>query len=181
MEGNKQQQAVRNTLRSLGPIILGVGVLFTVIGFVSFLKAFSGGGPPTRFWCAFVGLPLIALGSSLARFGYMGDVSRYVAGEVAPVAKDTINYLADGSAEAIKKVSQAVSEGIAESRVAATPAGSTTLVRCHKCNHTNRVDAKYCNECGTALLKVKRCPGCQELNDPDARFCDNCGTQFAHK
>ncbi len=168
---NKGQQQTRETLRTVGVLVTGIGVVFTAIGLISFFSAFSSFGPPRYFWCAFIGLPLIALGTNMMRYGYMGAVGRYVAGEVAPVAKETINYLADGTEETIAKVSRAVGQGLAQSG----HSHPTQLVRCHKCNRDNPVDAKFCSGCGAALEKTKSCPGCGELNDPDARFCDNCG------
>lgn len=171
---SERQNQTRETLRSLGVVVTGIGVVFTAIGLISFFSAFGSFGPPRYFWCAFIGLPLIGLGSNLMRYGYMGAVGRYVAGEVAPVAKDTINYLADGTEDTIAKVSRAVGEGLSR----AGQAGATQIVRCHKCNHDNPADAKFCNGCGAALQKNKPCPDCGELNDPDAKFCDNCGRLF---
>jgi len=167
--GHHNQDSIRNTLRAIGPFVLGAGVIMVAIGFISFFAAFGSFGPPRYFWCAFVGMPLIAIGASLSRLGYMGAVGRYVAGEVAPVAKDTINYMAEGSTETIRHVSEAISEGLSKGRAPAL------LVRCHKCNTENQAQAKFCNSCGAALLKSKPCNQCGELNDPDARFCDNCG------
>ena len=123
----------------------------------------------------FSGLPLLALGGSLVGYGYMGEVSRYVAGEKIPVVKDVVNYLSDETQDSVRKVSQAVGEGLAKS---VPVAGTITWRRCYKCNHDNAVEAKYCSNCGAALAKSKVCPQCDELNDPDAKFCDNCGTAF---
>lgn len=91
----EQDTALRDFLRVLGPAVIVVGVIFAAIGFVSFFSAFGGFGPPRYFWCAFIGLPLIALGSAISRYAFLGAVSRYVANEVAPVGKDVINYMAD--------------------------------------------------------------------------------------
>ena len=105
----------------------------------------------------------------------MGKVMRYGAQEIAPVAKDTFNYMAEGTSEGVKTMASALGQGLREGGLAG---GSGTMVRCHKCNALVPDDAKFCNECGQSLGKTKSCPGCQELNDPDARFCDNCGHAF---
>lgn len=168
------QGQTRETLRALGLILTLVGGVFTLVGLGSFFSAFGSFGTPRYFWCAFIGLPLIGLGTNLMRYGYLGAVTRYVANEVAPVAKDTINYLAEGTEEAMQKMGQAVGQGIA----AAGTATHLPQVRCHKCNHENPVSAKFCSSCGSALQKSKQCSHCGELNDPDARFCDNCGQEF---
>lgn len=172
-EMNQGQKPTRENLRMVGLLVTIIGGIFTLIGFVSFFTAFGSFGTPDYFWCAFIGLPLLGVGTSLMRYGYMGAVSRYVAGEVAPVVKDTVNYFASGTEEAVQAVGRAVGEGIA---TAGSSKGS--LVRCYRCNHENDLDAKFCSECGAALLKSKRCQQCDELNDPDAKFCDNCGRSF---
>lgn len=166
---HENQEGIRGTLRTVGVLLVAVGGIFTAIGLIDFFSAFGSFRAPTMFWAAFIGLPMIGVGLNLAKFGYMGALGRYVAGEVAPVAKDTVNYIAEGSKDSIQSIARAVSEGKGQ---------SNTLVRCHKCNADNAVDARFCNHCGAALLKTKECQHCQELNDPDARFCDNCGRSF---
>ena len=44
----------------------------------------------------------------------MGAFSRYIAAEQAPVAKDTINYLAEGTQDAVRTTARAVAQGVAE-------------------------------------------------------------------
>ncbi len=174
-ELSSKQQTIRQLLRVIGPIVVGVGLIFMIIGIGSFFAAFGSFGPPKYFWCAFVGMPILAVGIALCKFGYMGAVARYYAGEIAPVAKDTFNYMADGTQEGVKTFATAVGEGFSSSY---SSQNSTTILRCYKCNEENDSDAKFCSNCGTALLKSKSCPQCNELNDPDAKFCDNCGHNF---
>ena len=103
-------KGIRDVLRVAGPIVLGMGVLLTVVAFVSFFTAFGGHGPPKYFWCGFIGLPMIAAGGAMTKFGYMGKVARYVSGEISPVAKDTINYVGTESREGIKAVASAIGD-----------------------------------------------------------------------
>jgi hypothetical protein len=117
---------------------------------------------PDRFWMCFVGMPIAIAGIWATRFGYLGAAARYVAGETAPVARDTVNYVLDGTKETIREVAQAVrGEGGKD-------------VACPTCGHGNDADAKFCDECGTALRRA--CPKCGDLNAADAKFCDDCGT-----
>ncbi len=173
--GHRQSRGV---LRTIGPIVLAVGLILTAIGFISFFGALGGRGSPSYFWCAFLGLPLTFVGFVLCMFGYMGKVARYGAGEMAPVAKDTFNYMAEGTKDGIKTVAEALGSGLGAGLGAARPAGGEAKVRCHKCNELVDADAKFCGKCGAAVAKTKGCPGCGELNDPDAKFCDNCGHKF---
>jgi hypothetical protein len=164
----------RGVLRLIGPIFLAVGLIFMLIGLIDFFRAMSGHGEPKLFWCLFVGMPLVFIGGVGIQAGFIGAVARYMAGESAPVAKDTFNYMADGTKEGVKTIAGAVGEGLAGAGI-----GKPVRVRCHKCNQLNDAASKFCKGCGTALLKTKACPGCNELNDPDAKFCDHCGRAMA--
>jgi heme/copper-type cytochrome/quinol oxidase subunit 1 len=111
---------VRAFLRLAGPVTGGVGLLFNLIGMVSFFSAFGGGGPPKFFWCCFVGMPLMFAGGVMCLFGFMGALARYSAAEQVPVATDAVNDLAEGTQPAIRTVARAVAEGIDEARQNAT-------------------------------------------------------------
>ena len=109
-----QQQKTRSILRVAGPILLILGIICMIVGAVDFFSAFGSFDSPKLFWCFFVGMPLLFLGSVLSMFGFMGAVTRYVAGEQVPVATDALTDLAEGTQGAIKTVSRAVAEGIRE-------------------------------------------------------------------
>jgi hypothetical protein len=176
--------------RILGPLALIAGLVMFGIGIYDFTNSFGGdsrpglfdfpGSPKTEnkpdlFWLCFVGMFVLIGGVFLTKIGYMGTAARYVAGETAPVAADTIGYLADETKESVKTIAGAVAEGLrGDGEV-------ETIVRCQKCNEENDGDAKFCKSCGEALQKSAPCPGCSELNDPDARFCDNCGTSLGSR
>lgn len=141
----RQQAAVRSFLRVGGPILFGIGLLLTIIGFANLFTAFGTFGAPSNFWLAFIGLPLMGVGSAMVRAGYLGPAVRYVAGEVAPSVRDTLGFVGRGADE----------------------------VTCANCGFKNRVDAKFCDHCGAALSIF--CPTCGRPNAPDATFCDECG------
>ena len=107
-------QRTRSILRVAGPTLLVVGLVFMIVGAVDFFSAFGSFGTPKLFWCFFVGMPFLFLGSVLSMFGFMGAVSRFVAGEQIPVATDAISDLADGTQGAVKTVARSVMEGIKE-------------------------------------------------------------------
>ena len=90
-----QNAGIRIALRVIGFIILPAGALFAAIGLIDFFSAFGSFHPPTKFWCAFVGLPLIGLGIACLKAGYLRAIGGYVAGETAPVATDTLKYVSD--------------------------------------------------------------------------------------
>jgi uncharacterized membrane protein len=113
-----KHNAVRNFLRIVGPTVAVIGLIFTVVGMARFFSAFGSFQPPRLFWCAFVGLPLIFVGLVMSKFGYIGSVARYLAGESAPVTKDTVNYMVEGAKDAVKTVARAVAEGVQEAEAA---------------------------------------------------------------
>jgi hypothetical protein len=109
-----QHDSVRKVLRTGGPALIGVGLILMIIGFASFFGSFSGPGMPNYFWCAFLGMPVLFVGIVMTKWGYLGAAYRYVAGETAPVLKDTANYIGEGIQPGVKAVAKAVTEGIRE-------------------------------------------------------------------
>ncbi len=167
--------ALRGVLRAVGPAVVFVGLIFVVIGFGSFFATFGSFGPPRYFWCAFVGLPLLAVGMALCRFAFLGAVSRYVANEVAPVGKDVVNYMADGTQEAVRTVAAAIGQGLR----AGAPGAAVSRVRCPECQADNEVTANFCSQCGAAISSQRTCRGCGAVHDIAARFCAKCGEPLA--
>lgn len=110
---NHTQQ--RGVLRAVGPLVLFVGLIFMAIGMVSFFSAIGSFDPPKYIWSCFVGMPISFVGLVLTKFAYMGKVARYTAQELAPVGKDTFNYIASGTKEGVADVSEAVFRGKAAS------------------------------------------------------------------
>ena len=158
------QEAKRQKLRSLGKALAIGGAVLTAIGFVSFFSSFGSPGMPRYFWCAFLGLPMLGIGITLLKAGYLGTIARYVAGEAAPVAKDTFNYMAKGTQEGMAAIRRGLTSG---------PDVAPAL-RCSRCNAENDADASFCKGCGAGLARAA-CAKCGEVNAPDARFCDRCG------
>ena len=109
-----RHQRTRSFLRVTGPLVAAAGLVFTIVGIVSFFSAFGVGGSPRLFWCCFIGLPLLFVGSVLCLFAYLGPVARYTAAEEVPVATDAINDLAEGTQGAVKTIARAVAEGLRE-------------------------------------------------------------------
>lgn len=128
--------------------MVGIGLLLTIIAMADFFAAFGGFGVPGNFWMAFVGLPLIGIGSAITKFAYLGPASRYVAGEVTPTIRDTLGALGIGG-------------------------GTTT---CASCGGSNAADATYCDDCGAPMRRI--CPSCRTANAGDAKFCKSCGADL---
>lgn len=143
---NPKHRKTRRILRVMGPLFAGTGVVLMAIGMGSFFLALAGGGPPRFFWCTFLGMPILFVGTVISMFAFMGAVTRYQAGEVAPVGKDTFNYLAEGTKGGVQTMATALGAGLAQGM-----AGSANPVRCSQCGHRWPADAKFCAECGSEL------------------------------
>jgi hypothetical protein len=171
---NPDASAQRTALRSLGVVLTVVGAGFTAVGMISFFSAFSSHESPSYFWCAFVGLPLLGFGTSLLKYGYLGAASRYVAGEVAPVATDTAKYVADEVAGSVRKLAAA-----ARGREAGTD-DAIIGSHCSACGAEQHTSSRFCDQCGVDLTSASRvCRSCRGDNEADARFCRHCGMAMA--
>ena len=113
---------------------------------------------------------MVAFGGGMTKFAYMGSIARYMSAESAPVAKDTFNYMADGTKEGVRDIAGAIREGIVGE--------SGGEVSCPGCNQANDRDARFCDACGGSMSLTKDCVSCKAPNDHNAKFCDGCGNRF---
>lgn len=139
--GLPEQVRVRNTLRITGIVLLVVGLFLFGSGLADFLATMSDPTleGPTKFWELFVGLLLLAPAGWCLQAGFLGAASRYVAGETAPVVKDSASYLSDG--EGVLGVGRTTDD--AEPR----PQG----LLCSSCGTRNDEGASFCDHCGHTL------------------------------
>lgn len=91
-----QNSVFRNLFRVGAVVFLPTGAIFSAIGLIDFFGAFSGHGFPTKFWCVFVGFPMLGLGTFCFKAGFLRTIAGYVTGEASPVIKDTVEYVANG-------------------------------------------------------------------------------------
>lgn len=171
---NPEAGTQRAALRTFGFLLVVPGAILTLVGVVSFFSGF-GDGPqfgepqgPRYFWCAFLGIPLLGVGMNLLRLGYLGTVTRYVAGEIEPAASDTLNTMARNTAPAARDFARAVREGLAASHGAACP----------HCGSIDPGSGEFCDDCGKPVTAAA-CPKCAGSNAAGARFCTHCGTPLA--
>ena len=105
---NPRADGQRTLLRTAGLVLTAVGAVFMVIFITDFLGMAEnpGHGFPSRIWCMFVGVPLVGIGLALLKVGFLGPVARYVAGEVVPVAKDSLEALSPERGDARQRLQQ---------------------------------------------------------------------------
>ena len=140
--GLSQQSGVRTFLRIGGAVIALVGLGLLIAGMASFFHSFnaepfSDDSGPGNFWMVFAGMPLLAVGGWMLQAGFLGAASRFVAGEAAPVLKDTASYLTDGAGVL----------GIGKEQAGSGATGPY----CSKCGVRNDAGARFCDSCGSAL------------------------------
>jgi ribosomal protein L40E len=68
--------------------------------------------------------------------------------------------------------------------------GADESVTCPQCQSGNDTDARYCDQCGTALMpttpyqrksdETQMCESCSCWNAPDAKVCDQCGRSLVN-
>jgi class 3 adenylate cyclase len=54
--------------------------------------------------------------------------------------------------------------------------GPEGTVRCPSCGYANRLDRRFCAECGAAL--ASSCATCGAVNEPGEKFCGGCGARL---
>jgi len=108
------QNSIRTALRITGPVVLLGGLVCVIISAVSVFASAGSFGASRYFWLGFIGLPLMFVGGVLCQFGFFGAVARFIAGESAPIAADTVNCLAEETKGAVEKVAQAAAKGVVE-------------------------------------------------------------------
>jgi hypothetical protein len=87
LQTHDPNRAKRTAFRVVGSITVLVALVLIVVAMADFFGAMfddSFDARPTKFWLAFIGIPLLAVGGWLLQAGFLGAVSRYAATEGAP-------------------------------------------------------------------------------------------------
>lgn len=133
---------MKSTFRTVGPMLLLIGGVCILIAFVDFFSAFNSFEGPKYFWLFFVAMPFLFFGFIITNAGYAQDAAKYMSREMAPVASETFNYIAEETQEGVEAITKAVQRGKAE---------VVQAKQCPSCQTLNILDAKFCNECGKPL------------------------------
>ena len=133
--GYSRQSSIRFMFRVAAVGVLVLAGYFLYVGLTDFFAADDE--PPQEFWMLFVGLPLVAVGLWLAMAGFGGAAARYIAGEGAPVARDTVEHLTGGQGG-----------NLGRTHPDDEPTGGPY---CRACGTRNDAEASYCDSCGKSL------------------------------
>lgn len=116
----------RNLFRVAGLVLMAVAVALIAIAFADLMNA-DLYHEPTKFWMAFIGIPLFALAGFLLNLGFGGAHAKYMAGEYSP---------------AIQSVARDI--GLRDDVAAGGP-------YCRTCGTQNDQSARFCDSCGTSM------------------------------
>jgi len=140
--GLRNQPQLRTAFRIAGIVLVPVGIALVAIGFASLFSTMNSDpfsdesfGPPKRFFFAFIGMPVLAVGGWCLQAGFFGAAARYAAGETMPVVKDSAAYLTDG--EGVLGVGRTVDDEPSKF--------------CSSCGNPAGVAARFCESCGHAF------------------------------
>src|SRR4051794_24590053 len=88
----------RKGLQTLAIALIAIGGLLSIIGIASFFSSFNHpeSGPPSGFFLAVIGFPMVGGGIWLAKFAYIRPITRYLADETAP-AIERVHEAWDGT------------------------------------------------------------------------------------
>lgn len=150
--GYVDQGTKRMIARVVGIVCMGIALVLIGLAVADVAAAFNSnsfGAEPTKFWLFFLAMPFFIVGGIGLNAGFMGAGVRYTAGEVAPTARETLDYLRSDEGES----------------------------SCPHCGARNDPGSAYCDNCGQPLTRL--CPSCKHPNAADAKFCAACGTELA--
>lgn len=165
----QQHNETKKKLRVIGIILLVIGAVCMITGFVDFaLSMKSEDGMPSLFFLIFLGSPMAFVGIALLILSYKKEIGTYIKNESVPV----INEAADELKPAVKSVVSAVKEGL---KGEVTKDEKSERI-CPHCGKHNDTDHAFCAFCGKPLGKV--CPVCGAQQDSGDVFCGKCGAKL---
>ena len=156
---SKYKQA-KSTFRVLGPTLLVIGIILSLVGIGSFFMGFIGAvsgdfSPhdskfPILFLLVFPGFLCIGIGSMMTQAGYLKEITQYAAKETTP---------------AVTTTTTAIRSAISDNDIP-----------CPSCSEPIEPDSKFCAHCGVQIGQLS-CPTCNAPLEANDRFCNQCGTQ----
>lgn len=171
-EEQAKHAKIKKTLKIIGFILLGCGIILDIIFFVNFISSFNTFQPPKLFFIGMIGLPLTGFGIMCLTIGFRGEITRYMKNEGVPVVNDAAQELKP----AVKAVAEAVKEATSEGEKGNSAEQSEKPTVCPVCGKENQSKNNFCDGCGAQLFKL--CPKCGARQEVDDTFCGNCGTRL---
>lgn len=156
-----KHENIKKKLKLFGFILVSIGGILTIVGFVDFFASFASFDSPKLFWCTFLGLPIFGVGMMLLLSGFQREIHRYAKNETVPI----INEASEEVSTAVSNITSAVASGLRRDEG----------LRC-TCGELNEENNKFCTKCGKPLYVI--CPNCGEEVETENSFCGKCGTKL---
>lgn len=161
---NSKYNKISKIFKIIGPLLLVtgfIGVLIAISLSFSLIKTeeIDAMFIAIPFWI--FGILFTFIGLFLTGIGYM---TSFMASQIAPVAKDTANYMIEGTSNSIGKTLSNYKKHLEE------------IITCPNCGYDNDYGNNFCNCCGEQL--IKECPYCGSYNEMTNNFCNECGHEL---
>ena len=177
----ENHQKVKGKLKKVGKILLGIGIVISIAGIILLILGFANFGDFSSnndMVMFIVGGFLFAIGFAMLGFGFHAtflahtrEISSYTATSVAPVLKETTEYIAPTINNTVGGMAESISEGIASGKAK----GKAEAIICQDCGEKNEAGSKFCSNCGKSLDTAKYCVNCGKKIENDDKFCPHCG------
>lgn len=179
----ENHQKLKGKLKKAGKILLGIGavvaiigIVLLIVGFVSFSSFSSNSGTEMVMFgvggfLLVIGFAMLGFGIYATFFAHAREIGSYTASSVAPVLKETTDYIAPSITNAVGGMAESISEGIASGKAK----GKAEAIICQDCGEKNEVGSKFCSNCGKSLDTAKYCANCGKKIENDDKFCPHCG------
>ena len=144
---NTPHNRTKNILKIIGIALLLIGFTCMIVGFVDFFNAFTNMERPKLFWCLFIGLPLMGIGSGFSIFAFRREITTYTKQETLPVVEDTVSTLSNainGQRCACGQMNEATSNFC-------SACGQPLKKTCPTCGKEISTHDVYCSGCGNKL------------------------------
>lgn len=174
---NNKHEKTKTTLKILGFIFLGIGIICVLVGFIDFLSMFVSFDYaytfPQFFFLFFIGFPCISAGAIMLIFGFKRELLTYGKNEAVPVINQTATEVTPAIRTVVKTVNETANNN---DELKNRRDEEKNFDVCPSCGHNNLKGSKFCSECGKPMKKT--CPDCNAEVENTAHFCPNCGRKL---
>lgn len=161
MENNKNQpqnKKVSSVFIIIGSIVIGIGLIFAIWGFIKVANFMSSGDMP---WPLFIGMPMFMFGLMLLLVGLRPKIAKLN----AKLYNETLDVAGDEIKEAGMNTIDLAAPVVDKAVDSITP-NITQIVKSVKdgVSEEKTEDTMYCKHCG-------------KLIDADSKFCKHCAKE----
>lgn len=177
----ENHQKNKRKLKTVGKILLSIGIVTSITGIILLILGFANVGDFSSnidmvlfmvggFLFA-IGFAILGFGIQAISFAHAREIGSYTASSVAPVLKETTEYIAPAVNKSVGGLAESISEGI----VSGKAKEKTETITCQECGEKNEKGSKFCSNCGKSLDTEKFCSNCGKKIENDDNFCPHCG------